>query len=72
VAYCNYFVDGIRKSKTVDGITTNYYNDGSNVIIEKDGNNNLLARNIKLTTVKEMTKKRTTTKIRIREITESI
>jgi RHS repeat-associated protein len=43
---CNYFVDGLRKSKAVGGTTTNYYNDGSNVIIETDGNNNLVARNI--------------------------
>jgi RHS repeat-associated protein len=46
VASYNYFVDGLRKSKTVGGTTTNYYNDGSNVIIEADGNNNLVARNI--------------------------
>lgn len=42
----SYYVDGLRKSKTVDGLTTNYYNDGSNVIIETDGSNNLTARNI--------------------------
>lgn len=41
-----YYSDGLRKSKTTDGVTTTYYYNGDNVINETRSNNSSYATNV--------------------------